>query len=98
MELQDALDGIIRKEEESRKKLADATAKADEIRLRGEEEATETYRKTRELLKGRTIKFRKDWESRLDKLEAELSAKREKEKAKAELSLGKKRKKAGNSG
>jgi hypothetical protein len=94
MDLRESLEAVMRKEEESSKKLADARARGDDIRLKGEEEATEIYRKTREGLKDRTVKFRKDWEAKLAMLEKQLGAKLKTEEKKVDQSLGKKRKDA----
>ncbi len=94
MELREALEAVLMKEAESSRKLAEARARGDEIRLRGEEEATEIYRKTREGLKERTVRFRKGWEAKLEKLEKELKAKRSDEEKRVDRSLKDKRKEA----
>ncbi len=97
MMLRDALDSVIEKERQSGEKIAAARTKADAIRLKGEEEATEIYRKTRDSLKDRTKGYRDGWESRISKLEKELSAKLEKEEKKVDKSLSEKRKVAAES-
>ncbi len=97
MMLRDALDQVIEKERQSAERVAAAQAKSDAIRLKGEEEATEIYRKTRDSLKDRTKEYRDGWENKISKLEKELSAKLKKEEAKVGKSLSEKRKEAAES-
>ncbi len=91
MMLRDALDQVIDKERQSAAKLSAAQAKADGIRLKGEEEATEIYRKTRDSLKDRTKEYRDGWAKRIDKLEKELSGKLKKQEERVNKSLAEKR-------
>jgi len=94
MELRDALDAVIQKEEEGKKRLEAALRKADSIRYKGEEEASELYRKTREQLKKQTIQYKSDWKKKLDSLEREKSKELQIEKRKMESAAEKRRKRA----
>jgi hypothetical protein len=95
MGFSDALDEMIRKEEEGKARMQKAMKKAEEIRYRGEEEASEIYQRTRDGLKKKTVDYTKQMKKRLEKLERELGKELAQEKKRITASAGKKRKAAG---
>lgn len=95
MRFPDALDAIVKKEEEGRARMQKVGRKADAIRFRGEEEASETYNKTREQLKKETMDFTKQLKKELRQLEKRLEEDLKREKGKMKSEAGKRRKKAG---
>jgi hypothetical protein len=95
MKLIDALDQVLKKEEEGKLRLREAVRKADDARYEGEEKATKLYRKLREGLKDKTREYRAGWEKRLDSLGERLKKERKGEVERLKREAAKKGKKAG---
>jgi F0F1-type ATP synthase membrane subunit b/b' len=94
MKLIDALDEVLKKEEEGRLRLQTASRKADDIRYEGEEEATKLYRKLRGGMKNQTSDYRAKWKRRLELLENKLKKERRTEAERLKQTAAKKQKKA----
>ena len=94
MRFADALDAIIKKEQEGMMRMKKIGRKADAIRYAGEEDASEIYRKTREDLKKETAAYTMQLKKRLVSLEKKLGTELKNEKAKMKASAGKRRNKA----
>jgi hypothetical protein len=94
MKLVDAVDEVLKKEEEGKLRRASASSKADETRYEGEEKATRLYRELREGLKDKTREYRASWEKKLNLLGERLKKERAGELKRLKLEAVKKRLKA----
>jgi hypothetical protein len=98
MRFADALDEIVQKEQEARKRLQAAGKKAEAIRYKGEEEASEIYSNTRNKLKKQTTAYSQKLKNKLKGLEKELESDLRMEARKIRSNAEKKKKKAEDAG